>query len=171
MEISRLPFGRTAAAAVGPEELLIGTQDTPELRYYSPTGVLRKILRTGAPMTAVTPAHLEAWAERQMENMPPERHPEFRTRFADMPHGETVPPYEMVMFDEAGNTWVQDFDDRVSPAGGWSVYDPSGRIIARIRMPAAVRPHHIGPDFVLGVETDELDVEHVRMYRLERVAG
>jgi hypothetical protein len=29
-------------------------------------------------------------------------------------------------------------------------------------------PTHIGHDFVLGIATDDLDVEHVRSYRLNR---
>jgi hypothetical protein len=37
-------------------------------------------------------------------------------------------------------------------------------------MPGGFMPTHIGDDFVLGIATDELDVEHVRLYRLTRQA-
>jgi hypothetical protein len=46
------------------------------------------------------------------------------------------------------------------------VHDAEGRLVARVRMPESFRPLHIGEDFVLGVERDDLDVEHVRMYRI-----
>lgn len=171
MQIMTIPFGHTAAAAVGEDQLAIGTQDAPEVLFYSPTGVLRRILRTGAPMTPVTQEHLDAWTERQLENLPTEQHAAVRANFADMPHGGSIPPYGMVLIDDAGHTWLQDYDDRITPAGTWTVYDPSGRIVARIRLPASFRPHHIGTDFVLGVEQDELDIEHVRLYRLDRGTG
>ena len=171
MQIMTLPFGRTAAASVGEDQLVIGTQDRPELRFYSQTGVVLRILRTGAPVRPVTPEHRDAWVERQIRNVPPDQHAAVRANFAELPHGESVPPYGMVMLDDAGNTWLQDYDDRITPAGGWTVYDRSGRILARVQLPSTFRPHHIGADFVLGVEHDEMDVERVRLYRLERGAA
>jgi hypothetical protein len=48
------------------------------------------------------------------------------------------------------------------------VYDANGGPLARVRLPARFDPFHIGKDFVLGVRKDELDVEHVELYRLTR---
>lgn len=171
ISIFTLPFGLTTQAATGADEIVIGTQDAPELRVYGADGTLRRIVRTGAPMPAVTPAHVEAWQERLSEGLPPDRQAEYRRGVADLPHGAHVPPYGSVHVDEQGFTWVQDYDDRINPAGGWSVYDDEGRIAARIHLPAALRVHHIGVDFVLGVERDDLDVERVRLYSLARTPG
>ena len=168
ISIFTLPFGLTTQAAIGGDEIVIGTQDAPELRVHGADGTLRRIVRTGAPMPAVTTAHVEAWQERMSEGLPPDRQAEYMRGVADLPHGTHVPPYGAVHVDERGFTWVQDYDDRINPAGGWSVYDREGRIAARIRLPAALRVHHIGEDFVLGIERDDLDVEHVRLYALTR---
>jgi hypothetical protein len=172
-QISRIsimtpPFAKSTVYAAGGEVLVVGTQDAPQLEVYSTDGTLRRIIRTGASMPPVTEDHLEAWYQRQRAAMPAE----LRAQFAERPDyadaGKVVPPYAAVELDDAGNIWILDYDDRINPAGGWSVYDAEGRLVARVRMPETFRPQHIGQDFVLGVERDDLDVEHVRLYPLIR---
>ena len=84
---------------------------------------------------------------------------------------KTMPPYATMTVDSDGNLWLQDTDTYVSPSGWWTVYDSEGKAIARIRLPEHLTVYDIGPDYVLGRERDDLDVEHVRMYRLRRLAG
>ena len=45
-------------------------------------------------------------------------------------------------------------------------FDPDGRWLGTVEMPAGPRVREIGDDYVLGTATDELDVEHVRLHRL-----
>lgn len=164
--ISAPPFAKNTAYAVGDDALAVATQEAPEFRVYGADGTARRIVRTGTPMAAVTEAHLDAWFERQRESMPPEQREQAvrRPDYADA--GKVVPPFAALEIDDAGNFWVADYDDRIRPSGAWSVHDADGRLSARIRLPDGFRPMHIGDDFVLGVERDEYDVEHVRMYRV-----
>jgi hypothetical protein len=53
----------------------------------------------------------------------------------------------------------------------WAVFDPEGRFLGHVDTPEADRITHIGADFVLGLWTEEMDVEHVRVYRLEKQPG
>lgn len=168
ISISSTPFGKNTVYAVAGDVLAIATQESPEIRVYGADGTLRRIIRTGKSTPAVTDAHLDAWFERQQESMPPERREQTATRPEWPNAGETVPPFAALEIDDAGNIWLADYDDRIGPAGAWSVHDPDGRLIARIHMPDRFRPMHIGGDFVLGVERDEFDVEHVRMYRVRK---
>ena len=50
----------------------------------------------------------------------------------------------------------------------WSVFDPEGRLLGTVVTPEDFAPKHIGDDFVLGVWKDEVDVERVRLYPLEK---
>ena len=45
---------------------------------------------------------------------------------------------------------------------------PTGFLVAKVVTPAHLRVHAIGYDYVLGVWRDDLGVESVRMYGLER---
>jgi hypothetical protein len=40
-----------------------------------------------------------------------------------------------------------------------------------VELPAGLRVLEIGGDYVLGVWNDELDVQHVRLHRLDRDRG
>jgi hypothetical protein len=39
---------------------------------------------------------------------------------------------------------------------------------ATVELPVGLDPTHIGNDFVLGTWKDDVDVEHVRLYGLDR---
>lgn len=51
------------------------------------------------------------------------------------------------------------------------VYDLNGRNIARVTLPARFTLHQIGRDYLLGVGRDELDIEYIRLYRLQGPTG
>jgi hypothetical protein len=76
-----------------------------------------------------------------------------------------------VMVTEEGHLWVADAVPPVERDLTWTIHDLDGSPRARIRTPARFRPHEIGPDYVLGLWLDDLDVNYVRMYRLVRPEG
>jgi hypothetical protein len=41
-------------------------------------------------------------------------------------------------------------------------------MLGSVAVPEGFRPTHIGQDFILGVEKDDLDVESVRQYTLTK---
>lgn len=58
-------------------------------------------------------------------------------------------------------------DERL-PSGLHDVFRPDGIYLGTVKLPHDLRQVEIGPDYVLGVAKDELGVEHVRMYGLDR---
>jgi hypothetical protein len=64
--------------------------------------------------------------------------------------------------------WVQEYQPRGAPSVTWSVFDPDGRWITEVTVPGSWEILDIGRDYLLTRETNELDVERVRMYRLTR---
>ena len=50
----------------------------------------------------------------------------------------------------------------------WTLFDPEGVRAGRLTLPERFNPVEIGPDYILGVGWDEMNVEYVRMYGLER---
>jgi len=77
----------------------------------------------------------------------------------------SVPAYSELLVDTAGNVWAKAGD----ASGWWFVFD-SRQYVGRVQLPPDLDVKQIGPGFVLGVQKDELDVEHVKAYQL-RVAG
>ena len=53
-------------------------------------------------------------------------------------------------------------------SGLHDVFRPDGRYLGTVKMPHGLDKVEIGPDYVLGVTRDDLGVEFVRMFRLDR---
>lgn len=68
--------------------------------------------------------------------------------------------------DEEGHLWVADYRRPRDEEPRWSVFDPNGRLLGTVPMPPKFGALQIGGDFVLGHWVDDLDVEHVQLYRL-----
>lgn len=64
--------------------------------------------------------------------------------------------------------WVGTY--RADPAAPqlYHVYDPEGRLLARVTIPGGVEVLEVGADHVLGITRDELDVERVVVLNLAR---
>jgi hypothetical protein len=168
ISIGRPPFRKSTSYAVGNASLYVGTQDAAEVRVHGRDGTLRRIVRTGATLRPVTPDDVSAWIDYEVADLDPEQQQQRRDALSADPPGDVIPPYGSIEVDRAGNLWIADFDTRVAPRGRWTVYDPEGRILARVQLPPGINIQEIADDYVLGIVRDELDVEHVRLYTLRR---
>jgi hypothetical protein len=54
------------------------------------------------------------------------------------------------------------------PEREWMVFDSRGSLEATFRTPEGFEPHRVRDDVIWGVYTDDLDIESVRAYRLDR---
>jgi len=79
-----------------------------------------------------------------------------------------VPAFDRVLVDANALLWarVYQIDPRVEQT--WIVFEDSGRPLGSVRIPGGVDVRWIGARAVLGVVTDEFDVEYVHRYPLRR---
>jgi hypothetical protein len=98
-----------------------------------------------------------------------------RQMFAQLPHAERAPPYQHLLGTDGGEVWVGPYlgpehnaPDARLPARQWLVLGPGGSLIARVQTPAGFRPQAIAGDELMGVFTDELGVESVRVHGILR---
>lgn len=78
-----------------------------------------------------------------------------------------LPAIDDLLLDDSGMLWVRSFET-VADRATWSVFSADGRIAGELSAPAAFRPFHISEDEMAGVWTDDLGVEHVRLYHFTR---
>jgi hypothetical protein len=170
ISVMKPAFGKSPTFAARGSEFYVGGQDGDEILVHDTTGALVRIIRTGRAPERVTSAHLDAVWERRLAAVPEERRAQVSAarRDADTPEGDFVPAYGEIDTDTGGNLWVADFDDPTDPPGRWTVYDPEGRVLARIVLPETFDLYDAGDDWVLGRERDDLEVEYVRLYRIVR---
>ena len=88
---------------------------------------------------------------------------------------DTFPAFEALATDAEQNLWVRDYGTRISSRGGtadsvatWSVFGPTGEWVANAEIPARLRIHEIGRDYVLAGDRTANDVELVKVFTLIR---
>jgi sugar lactone lactonase YvrE len=86
---------------------------------------------------------------------------------ADVEIPATMPAYGSFLIDAEGNLWVEEYRIR-GEQPSWAVFNPDGRFLGTVDVPADGEIFEIGSDYVLGVWLDEADVEQVKSYGLEK---
>lgn len=154
----QIPFSATPAAAVTRRGALITADVSSEIKEYDLSGRLRRIIRIDEPPRSVTAADIRRYVE--LTDGPV---------YSDMPIPETIPAFgESLLVDDEGWLWAQVYEWDPTQRPAWLVFESNGRAHGSISTPVGLDIHQIGRDFILGVWKDELDVEHVRKYRLDR---
>lgn len=170
IRVTRRPFGKTAVADVSPTRVAVAATDRYEVRVFGADGELRRVVRKRHEPLPVTREAFDAWlGERLARIDDPADRKERRRNYAEIPLPDRMPAFEDLVLDVRGNLWVQEHDPPGTEAPSrWSVFDPEGGFLGEVTMPRGFTPYEIGADYVLGRWRDELDVEHVQLYGLER---
>ncbi|HEX6036449.1 hypothetical protein [Longimicrobium sp.] len=164
------PFGRQTVTAVRDNRLYVATGDTYQVAVHEPGRGLRALYRAEREPVPVTREDQEAY-RRSLVTLGGNAQAKAQSdRLLDeVPFPDQMPPLTAMKVDSAGNLWLQDpqppGDDAPST---WTVLDPAGRVLGRVRLPSDLSVRQIGGDWVLGVVVDADQVEHVRLYRLTR---
>jgi hypothetical protein len=168
MAASSRAFGRSPVATAAADAFYFGSSDNYEIARYDGTGELRRLIHRTHVNLGVTPDDIEGWIEERLAGMNDENQRTFWERlYADMPFPETMPAYERLLVDDEGSLWVEDYRRPADEQPRWTVFDPQGVMLGEVETPLNFQVYQIGSDFVLGRWTDELDVDHVQLYKLK----
>jgi hypothetical protein len=164
------PFAPSFAAWPQGDRFFYGDTERGEVAVYDTTGTLRQLVRRQGPRRAVTPEMIEQFRKSRLATVgtDPARLRQFEEQFRAVPFPDTLPAYRSFRVDRSGMLWVQEYQPRGAPSVTWSVFDPDGRWTTDVTVPGSWEILDIGRDYLLTRETNELDVERVRMYRLTR---
>lgn len=160
------PFNPIGIAAAGPQGLIVGSGPPFEVRTFDESGRLAKISRVDTPPRPVDQAALDRARSALVDLGVSPRSAEDIHSAMDMP--ESLPAFQSLRVDALGWLWAEIF--RVSPDEDhtWLLFDPEGRARGVIELPTDLEVHEIGEDYVVGVWQDDLGVEYVRRYDLDR---
>ena len=156
---------------VGVHAGAIFTGDSRELKYqvFNPRGQLERIVRVPSYDVEITEEDLGKEVEASYPPNPP---PRVLRSFSQLPRPETKPAYSDLLVDTEGYVWLEEYRHRwavrTQQVSDWNVFSPSGEWLGSVRFPPRFQVFEIGPDYVLGVWWDELDVEHPQLLRLNR---
>ncbi|MDE2720243.1 hypothetical protein [Candidatus Palauibacter polyketidifaciens] len=157
------PFPRSSFQFTWGDLVVMTTNDEYEIRAYRPDGPLARIVRLDHEVRAPTRGDLRDAVARQN----PDR-PEALDAVGDMPLVEAFPAFASVRVDRLGYLWVREYRLPGEQHRLWTVFDPEGRVLGLVEMPGSFSVEEIGEDYILGSRDDELDVEYVESWPLDR---
>ena len=164
IESSRIhPFGRNTIGAVWGDLVVIGDQAVYEIRVFAADGRLVRIVRRDGDPGRPTRAEQDSYWERRYADLPDESRAESLREVRDMPLVDSYRAFSAILSDPLGHLWVRENGRRV-----WTVFDQEGRVEGLVEMPSGLGVFEIGEDYILGRSRDELGVEYVQVWGLDR---
>ncbi len=171
--LGNLPFGRSLWEAEWGELVIITPDDEYEIRAYErTTGALARIVRREYDNRPPTREEVDEALGAALERagLTGQRLEMARQGYGDMPLVEQFPAFRMLLTDPLDHLWVREATlpgiDRPAPL--WTVFDPEGRALGFIETPDGLTVFEIGADYLLGRMTDDVGVESVQVWALER---
>lgn len=166
-------FSRSLAVEPWAELVVIAPTDRSEIRAFTHTGTLARIVRLGQEPRAPERAHIDAYIEAQVSRVSSEdadHRARLRRDYNSVPVAERLPVFTSVISDALDHLWVEEYEVPGEERDGvlWTVVDPGGRVLGFVETPEGLEVYEIGDDFILGRVKDELGVEYIQVWPLER---
>ena len=170
---SPLMFSRNTFLQAWGDLFVIGTNHRYELRAFALDGSLARIVHLDRAPRASTDAHIEAYIESRLSSIPSDqgqRRAERRRDLLDMPVAEHLPAFAVYWSDRLEHLWVWEYEapGEETPGTLYTIFDPDGRALGYFEIPEGMFVMDAGADYVLLRVRDELGVETVQLWPLER---
>ena len=175
------PFSANTVGAAAGEALAVGTAEATEFRVYDAAGRLERIVRWPDHDRTVAGPFLTDWTDfvdDWLAKRPAQQASAIREMMERIPRAERFPAYDGLISSDDGDIWVAEYAGEYTslypprnlgpPARRWLVFDREGLLIATVQTPEGFQPHAVRNGLVWGVHTDELNVESVQAYRIQR---
>lgn len=162
-------LGRRTVQAIGGDRIFVGTGDSFRIRVYVLDGdALPPIVVEQVPRP-ITDADIDRFIEEQVAGIDDPDQRRFRYRqWEELDYPAVFPPYSDLRVDSDGNLWVRTYPIPGDEMVRWRIFDPQGTEVARLDVPEQLSILHATEEHVLGRWTDDLGVEYVRLYALEK---
>lgn len=165
------PFGRSVLATVWGPLAVVTANDSYEIRAYDEDGILTKIVRRDHQLRPPTQAELDAWFTDSYADRSEEDQTRLRALFEGMTLVDFFPAFAALASDPLGYLWVQEYRFPEEDENVWTVFDADGRVQGFVETPRDLEVFEIGDDYILGMTEDELGVERVQLWPLDRNPG
>ena len=175
-EMQHVPtFSREPVWGVWGDLVAIGVTSRYEIKAYGADGSLARIVRREHSPRVPTPEDVEAYIESQVllyyPDAPPSQQEDHRRDYRSVPVAEHFPAFTSIMIDKLDHLWIREYDlpREERPAPLWTVFDPEGHVMGFVETPAGLwMLYEIGEDYILGHSMDELGVESIQVWPLDR---
>lgn len=162
------PFGRRTSLAIGPNRVYMGDGSDFRIERFDLRGDSLPWVEWDGPNLEITREHLDIYGSVRLETVSSAQKPALRRWLKALSEVERFPAYDALRVDPVGNLWVRYFRKPGEADSRWVVLNEAGNLIGEVRLPGSTKLLDIGSDYLLVVEKDDLDVESVLLFRLDR---
>ena len=166
------PFQKSLVWAAWGELVIVAPTERYELRAYRHGGSLARLVRREHGVRSPTEADLDSYRTdglREAERWSPENRRLFLAALEALPLPDSFPAISAIEVDLLGNLWVREYN---LPEDGdralWTVFDLEGVAMGFVETPPGLIIYEIGEHYILGKTEDELRVEYVQLWGLDR---
>ena len=143
------PFLPAVIIAGTPDGFLMGDGQTWEIRDYSSTGRLRRIIRRDADLR-LTDAIRATYANGERAGKSGEALEAVERRLAAAVFPKTIPAFQRILIDPRGRIWVQEHLRANQVPLHWTVLSREGKVLGTVEVPVGFRVFEVGDGYMLG---------------------
>jgi hypothetical protein len=167
IEIRTLPFTVNPLQVVAGDRWYFGGGDRYEISVRTSDSAPARLIRRRHETRDVSEADEETYITERLNGVDdPDARDELRRSLQEQPFPSTFPAYANLTVSRDGHLWIQSYRRPGESPPPWSVFALDGRWLGDVQLPEDFDPMWIDDEVVAGVWEDELEVEHLRAYRL-----
>ncbi|MDX1393844.1 MAG: hypothetical protein R3195_05615 [Gemmatimonadota bacterium] len=150
--------------------LLVMAGDEPRIRLIGSGGDLRGEIELDVAVRPTTPADRRAWIDGVIRenDAPPAAAGPIEQMGEALAMADRWPIANRLIADEAGYIWLERYAAPEGSSGDWVVIDGTGVRVAALSMPDAFELLAVAVDRLIGVGSDDLDRQELRVYSYTR---
>ena len=155
------------------DTLRVWDQRLRRFSFHDGSGTLIEVQRLGLGKKMGEPFPVDVWLYRRHlidSPLAPEKRGALVAGVMALPELGSVAARH-VLVTEQGRLWTTNIPVPRDSLVTWQVFELDGTPLASTILPARFEPHQVGPDFILGRWFDELDVNYIRLYGLQKPSG
>jgi len=164
-----LPLGKQPVVGIGRSRAYVGSGDRFQVRVFDLSGDPQEPLQRSEAPAAVSREDIRDEIDRAVASAGEARRAAVERSYGEITLPSTLPAYTALVVDADDHVWIRPFPRGASATVRWSVFAPTGKLVAEVAVPEHLEVHEIGRDYVLGRFLDpEEGIPQVRQYRLTR---
>lgn len=162
----------TRIRTLAPDSIVVWDRELRRISFFDARGEFLGARRLLPSPTQLFPGDEWLYGRNWIDSpVSPSGRDVIRNAVDALPTADTTRTVRYLRVADDGWIWMADRRPPADSAIDWRIYDLRGRPVARIRTPPRFQPHEIGPDYMLGRYQDDLDLNYVRLYGLEKPVG
>jgi hypothetical protein len=166
--VGMTPFGPRSVTAVVGDRILLGESSQSSVRIFTDGGMVASTMNLPVTDQPLTDAAVTVARDAQLASARNDVSRGYAAALfsrANLPRNS--PSYGALIPGADGEIWIVPYPgmDATAP---FIVIDHLGHVLAHVAVPAGFKLWQVGRDFLLGVHTDDVGLEQVQLFHLDR---